>query len=84
MKTTFQLMAQYETLLIPVKSVAQDYFGVSNQVLLRKVDAGTIPLPITKMEESQKAAKYVHIEDLAAYIEARRSEAQRDFERLHN
>jgi hypothetical protein len=46
--------------------------------LVKKVGAGEIQLPVVRAEASQKAAKGVHVEDLAAYIDARRAAAQLD------
>lgn len=45
--------------------------------------AGQLLLPITRIEPSQKAARGIHIQDLANYIDARRAEAVQDIEKLH-
>jgi len=37
--------------------------------LLRKLLAGQIALPVVRIENSQKAARGVHLNDLAAYID---------------
>jgi hypothetical protein len=78
MKTAFLLMAQYDGLaIIPVAKVVKDYFGhLTVDSFLRKVALGDIPLPLVRIEAgSQKAAKGVHVSDLAAYIDARRQAA---------
>jgi len=78
-------MAKYEGQpVIPVDEVARVYFGVSTMVFLRKVDDGSIALPVIRMEKSQKSAKGVHVEDLAEYIDARRAQARHEFEQLHH
>jgi hypothetical protein len=46
--------------------------------LLRKVLRGDLALPIVRIETSQKAAKGVHLSDLAAYIDKRRAAAIRE------
>jgi hypothetical protein len=78
-------MAQYDGLaVIPLKLVCRDYFQhLSEDKLTRKVALGEIHLPITRIETSQKATRGVHIGDLAAYIDARREEAQRDLAQLN-
>ncbi|WP_181295178.1 pyocin activator PrtN family protein [Pseudomonas sp. Q2-TVG4-2] len=85
MKTLFILMAQYDGLaVIPLERVCADYFPhLSPEKLLRKVLAGQLRLPITRIEPSQKAARGVHVQDLADYIDARRDEALEGLEKLH-
>jgi len=85
MKTLFILMAQYDGLaVIPLERVCADYFPhLSPEKLLRKVLAGQLRLPITRIEPSQKAARGVHVQDLADYIDARRDEALEAVEKLH-
>lgn len=79
-------MGQYESQpVIPVDVVARDHFGGMNtRTFLRKVDDGSIALPVMRMEESQKSAKGVYLHDLAEYIDQRRADARREFEKLHH
>lgn len=65
MNTAFILMAQYQTAVIPASKVARDYFGLTPEKFIRKVGAGEIPLPLVRMEASQKSARGVHLTDLA-------------------
>jgi hypothetical protein len=84
MKTLMILMARYDGLaVIPLDLVCRDYFRhLTVDKLLRKVMAGDIALPITRMEASQKAAKGVHITDLAAYLDRQADAARRECEQL--
>lgn len=86
MNTAFLLMAQYDGLaVIPLEKVCQDYFShLTPAVFERKVAAGDIDLPIVRIEGSQKAAKGVHLEDLAHYLDARRLAAKKENDQLHN
>lgn len=78
------LMGQYESKpVIPVEVVARDHFGLEKRVFLRKIDDGSIALPVMRMEQSQKSEKGVHVRDLAEYIDNRRADARREFEKLH-
>jgi hypothetical protein len=84
MNTVFLLMARYNGLpVIPVDVVCRDYFRHLNvEKFLRKVLAGEISLPIVRMEVSQKSAKGVPINDLAAYLDRRIEEARKECEQL--
>lgn len=80
MNTTFLLMAQYNgRAVIPVADVCRDYFShLTPEKFLRKVAAGEIEIPLVRMETSQKAARGIHIQDLAEWIDRRRAAAVRE------
>lgn len=75
MNTAFLLMAQYQTAIIPAEKVARDYFQLTTDKFIRKTLAGDIPLPLVRMEQSQKSARGVHLSDLAAYLDKQRAAA---------
>lgn len=80
MNTTFLLMAKYDAVpVIPIDVVCRDFFApLTLPILLRKISAGDIPLPLVRMEASQKGAKGVHLSDLAAYIDKRTAAARKE------
>lgn len=84
MNTQFLLMAQYgATAVIPIEKVCADYFQhLTPQQFARKTTAGEIDLPVVRMESSQKAAKGVHLADLAAWIDKRREAAKKENDQL--
>ncbi|MCG5237111.1 pyocin activator PrtN family protein [Xanthobacter oligotrophicus] len=86
MNTVFLLMAQYGArAIVPIDAVCRDYFSHLTPVqLARKATAGEIDIPIVRIDGgSQKAARGVHISDLAAWIDARRAAAQKECDQLH-
>ena len=85
MNTAFLLMAQYDAqAVIPVAAVVRDYFPhLTQDKFLRKVSAGEINIPLLRIEAgSQKAAKGVHLVDLAQYIDDRRAAAVKEARQL--
>lgn len=85
MNTAFLLMAQYNgQAIIPAGQVVKDYFPhLTLDKFVRKVSAGDIQLPLIRIEAgSQKAAKGVHLTDLAAYLDARRAAALKESRQL--
>lgn len=85
MNTSFLLMAQYDALaVIPVATVVKDYFPhLSTDKFLRKVAVGEINIPLLRIEAgSQKAAKGVHLSDLAKYLDDRRAAAVKEAKQL--
>ncbi len=85
MNTAFLLMAQYGAIaIVPLETVCRDYFSHLTPVqFARKVTAGEIDIPVTRIENSQKAAKGVHIQDLADWIDKCRAAAKKENDQLH-
>ncbi|APO81811.1 pyocin activator PrtN family protein [Pseudomonas putida] len=78
MRTDFLLLALYGGLaVIPLERVCADFFpSLTPEKLKRKIACGAIALPLMSMERSQKSARGVHLNDLAAYIDAELAEAK--------
>jgi hypothetical protein len=61
----------------------RDYFRhLTVENFLRKVVTGEISIPVSRMERSQKTAKGVHINDLAAYLDTIAAAARKECEQL--
>lgn len=84
MRTIFLLMAQYDgRAAVPVEEVCRDYFShLTLDKFLRKIGSGDIPPPVIRVERSQKAAKVVHLQDLAEYLDAEREAALQELRKL--
>jgi hypothetical protein len=82
--TAFLLMAQYHgAAVIPLEMVCRDYFRhLTVEKLLRKILAGEIALPVLRIEKSQKAARGVHLSDLADYLDKQREAALKECRQL--
>jgi hypothetical protein len=82
--TLYLLMAQYSgKTVVPIDQVCRDFFGhLTVEKLLRKALRGDLPLPILRIETSQKAQRGVHLVDLAAYIDKRRVAAIKERDQL--
>jgi len=81
--TLWMLLGKYEGQpVISDEVVARDHFGLDRRVFLRKVDDGSIALPLVRMEESQKGRKGVHVRDLANYIDQKRADARAHQEKM--
>jgi hypothetical protein len=84
LNTAFLLMAQYNgAAVIPLDAVCRDYFShLTPEKFMRKVLAGEIKLPIVRIEGSQKAARGVHLSDLAEYLDRQRELAIKECQQL--
>jgi hypothetical protein len=84
MNTAFLLLAQYNgKAVIPIEMVCRDYFSHLTPVkLIAKISAGDITIPLVRIENSQKCAKGVHLQDLAVYLDARAEAARKEMAAL--
>jgi pyocin activator protein PrtN len=80
MNTAFLLMAQYGgKAIIPVEQACQDYFShLNTNKLIQKLSVGEIPIPLVRIEASQKCAKGIYLVDLANYLDARIAAARKE------
>ena len=79
-------MAQYDAkAVISIKDVCRDYFThLSPEIFMRKVAMGDIKIPIIRMDDSNKGAKGIHLQDLATYIDGLRASAQKESRQLND
>lgn len=78
-------MAQYNgRAIIPVEEVVKDYFPhLSTDKFVRKASTGELNIPMVRIDpKSQKAAKGIHLGDLANYLDVRREAAQKEAQQL--
>lgn len=79
MNTVFLLMAQFEKVAIPLEAVRKEFFGGMTDVAFKRcLSDGRIKLPVARASDSQKSERFVHVADLAAYIDERRDQALRE------
>lgn len=84
MKTLFLLIARHEAKpVLPISVVCADYFShLTPTKFLEKVRTGEIRLPLVRLEQSQKSAKGVALDDLATYLDEQIETARRDLNEL--
>jgi hypothetical protein len=77
-------MAQYNgNVVIPLKTVCEDYMQLTVEKFKYKSLSGEIDIPIIRLgANTQKAALGVHIKDLAEYIDKQREKAHLEHKKL--
>jgi hypothetical protein len=77
--TLKRLEAQFNAPLLPIETVRLNFFPhLSEDTFNRRARANDLGFPIVRADRSQKAAMFVHVEDLAEYLESRRLAAVRE------
>jgi len=74
--TTEMLYRIFGEVLVPLDKVRTHYFrNLNEQTFLAEITSGRIRLPITTLDTSRKAIKYIHIRHIALLIETRADKA---------
>ena len=69
--------------VVPVEDVRRNFFAAYEATtFLRKLAAGDIPLPVVRLDGSQKGPKGVHLTDLAAYLDKQAEAARKEARKL--
>ena len=68
-KTEMLLLVKYETPIIPLEKICEEYFGCAKGTAKQKAKAGLLPIPAFRLGTSQKRPWIVNISDLAIFID---------------
>lgn len=84
MNTVFLLMAEFETATIPLSQIAERYLHMNASTANRKAIYGKLDIPTFKMDDGQKSPRFVHVQDLAEFIDKKREQAKKELESVNN
>ncbi|QNM96412.1 pyocin activator PrtN family protein [Chitinimonas koreensis] len=76
MNTAMLLAARFESPTVPLEQISDEFFGLSPAKAARQASARTLPVAAMRLTNSQKAPWLVHVDDLAAHIDATRATAR--------
>ena len=79
MNTKFALLARFENPTVELKQISQEFFGITPKTAEQRAKACDFPVPTFKLRDSERSPSLIKIEDLAAYIDKRHSEAKQDW-----
>ncbi|MEZ8404745.1 pyocin activator PrtN family protein [Vibrio splendidus] len=79
MNTKFALLARFENPTVELKQISQEFFGITPKTAEQRAKACDFPVPTFKLRDSERSPSLIKIEDLAAYIDKRHSEATQDW-----
>ncbi|AZE22504.1 pyocin activator PrtN family protein [Pseudomonas chlororaphis] len=76
------LYRTFGDVLIPLEKLREQYFrNLNKESFSAEITSGRIELPVTTLDSSRKAPKYVHIRHVAALIDIRAYRADEDMPR---
>lgn len=82
MNTVFLLMAEFQTATIALADVSERYFGMKPATAEKKAVLGQFPVPTFRANDSQKAPRMMHIQDLADHLDEQRRKGRDLFESM--
>lgn len=83
MNTAFLLLAQYGKADVPLADIAGDYLGMTQKEASTRATRAALPFPAYRVG-SNKSPWLVRVTDLAAYLDAEREKAARDWKERRN
>lgn len=75
MKTVFLLLAQFEKAVLPLDEICRDFFALEPNTAKNYAKAGRLPVPAFRTGNTNKSPWFVHISDLATFIDNKRKES---------
>ena len=84
MNTNFALLARYQTPVVELKEICEEFFGIKPKTAEQKVKACDFPIPTFKLRDSERSPTLVKVEDLASYIDKRYEEAESTWQQVHS
>jgi hypothetical protein len=83
--TVEMLYRTFGNVLIPLEKIREAYFrNLNSQLFVTEIHNGRIQLPITTVDASRKALKYIHIRHMASLIDISAYKADEDMQRQQN
>ncbi|WP_372941464.1 pyocin activator PrtN family protein [Shewanella sp.] len=79
MNTVFLLLAKYERSPVPLNEVCEEFFGIGEKHASMLAASQSLPIPVFKLRESERAKWMVDIRDLAEHIDKKRRQALHDY-----
>lgn len=80
MSIIFALLARFESPLIPLELICEEFLGLKPKTAESKAKACTLPFPTLKLRNSERSPTMVKVEDLAAHIEKKYEESQKEWQ----
>ena len=69
MNTNFALLARFESPIIELKDVCQEFFGITVKTAKQKIKREDFPIPTFSLIQSERSPVLLKVEDLAAFID---------------
>ena len=83
-KMEMMLLIKFESPIIPLEKICNEYFGCSRNTAKQRAKSGTLPVPAFRLGKSQKLPWMINVQDLANFIEQNSTEAKNEWVGTNN
>ncbi|SHO55113.1 pyocin activator PrtN family protein [Vibrio quintilis] len=83
MNTSFALLARFESPIVELKHICDEFFGITPGTAEQQAKACDLPVPTFKLRESKRCPTMVMISDLADYIDSQYKQAREEWESVN-
>jgi len=83
MNTNFALLARFESPVIELKDVCQEFFSITVKTAKQKIKGQDFPVPTFSLIKSERAPVFIKVEDLAAFIDKQYKAAANEWQQVH-
>lgn len=81
--TNFALLARFQSPVIELKDVCQEFFGVTVKTAKQKIKGQDFPVPTFSLTKSERSPVFMKVEDLASYIDKQYQVASKEWQQVH-
>ena len=83
MNTNFALLARFESPVIDLKDVCQEFFGITVKTAKQKIKGQDFPVPTFSLIKSERSPVFIKVEDLASYIDKQYQIASKEWQQVN-
>lgn len=73
MNTAFALLARFGSPIVALEEVCVEYFGMDKDRAYHRAKLNKLPVPTFRAIDRQKAPRFVHLDDLAGWLESNKA-----------
>ncbi len=84
MNTQFALLARFQSTTIELKSISQEFFGITPKTAEQRAKARNFPVPTFKLRDSERSPTFVLVSDLANHIDRQYEQAKNEWQSVND
>ncbi|MCG9963999.1 pyocin activator PrtN family protein [Shewanella cutis] len=82
MNTTFALLARYQSPVVSLKEICQEFLGLTPKTAEQKASAKELPFPTFKLRDSERSPTLVKVADLGEYMDNQYAQSRKDWDTI--
>jgi hypothetical protein len=84
MNTLFLLMYEFNSVHVPLETIAEKYLHLNRKDALQRANGNELPFPTFRATRSQKSTVMVDVRDLANWLDECRNQAKENWDKQNS